>query len=352
MHEFLSEKDNCNNLLINPQNNFIVKNLHSFYMKNFALIGVGGYIAPRHLRAIKDTGNVLVAAYDKFDSVGLLDSYFPDTSFFTEQELFDRHCTKLKETDKQIDYISICTPNYLHDAHIRYGLRLGADVICEKPIVLNPWNIDALQKVEQREGKKINTILQLRLHKSIIDLKKKIEEAPKDKIFDVELTYITSRGNWYYSSWKGDVHKSGGIATNIGVHFYDMLQWVFGKPKQNIVHVASHDRVAGYLELERARVRYFLSINADLLPSNAVQGEKRTFRTINIDGSEFEFSEGFTELHTESYRNILSGKGFGIEETRNAIEIVYEIRKAQPIGLKGDYHPMAKAPLASHPFGW
>ena len=277
-------------------------------MKNFALIGVGGYIAPRHLRAIKDTGNVLVAAYDKFDSVGLLDSYFPDTSFFTEQELFDRHCTKLKETDKQIDYISICTPNYLHDAHIRYGLRLGADVICEKPIVLNPWNIDALQKVEQREGKKINTILQLRLHKSIIDLKKKIEEAPKDKIFDVELTYITSRGNWYYSSWKGDVHKSGGIATNIGVHFYDMLQWVCGKPKQNIVHVASHDRVAG--------------------------------------------SEGCTGLHTESYRNILSGKGFGIEETRNAIEIVYEIRKAQPIGLKGDYHPMAKAPLASHPFGW
>ena len=195
-------------------------------MKNFAIIGVGGYIAPRHLKAIKDTNNVLVAAYDKFDSVGLLDSYFPETSFFTEQELFDRHCTKLKDINRQIDYISICTPNYLHDAHIRYGLRLGADVICEKPIVLNPWNIDALQKVEQREGKKINTILQLRLHKSIIDLKKEIEAAPKDKIFDVELTYITSRGNWYYSSWKGDIHKSGGIATNIGVHFYDMLQWV------------------------------------------------------------------------------------------------------------------------------
>ena len=204
-------------------------------MKNFAIIGVGGYIAPRHLKAIKDTNNVLVAAYDRFDSVGLLDSYFPETSFFTEQELFDRHCTKLKDINRQIDYISICTPNYLHDAHIRYGLRLGADVICEKPIVLNPWNIDALQKVEQREGKKINTILQLRLHKSIIDLKKEIEASPKDKIFDVELTYITSRGNWYYSSWKGDIHKSGGIATNIGVHFYDMLQWVFGAPKQNIV---------------------------------------------------------------------------------------------------------------------
>ncbi len=321
-------------------------------MKNFAIIGVGGYIAPRHLKAIKDTGNKLVAAYDRFDSVGLLDSYFPETSFFTEQELFDRHCTKLKETDKQIDYISICTPNYLHDAHIRYGLRLGADVICEKPIVLNPWNIDALQKVEQREGKKISTILQLRLHQSIIDLKKKIDASPKDKIFDVELTYITSRGNWYYSSWKGDEHKSGGIATNIGVHFYDMLQWVFGTPQKNIVHVASHDRVAGYIELERARVRYFLSINADLLPANAVQGEKRTFRTINIDGNEFEFSEGFTELHTDSYRHILAGNGFGIEEARNAINIVYQIRQAQPIGLKGDYHPMAKFPLASHPFGW
>ncbi len=321
-------------------------------MKNFAIIGVGGYIAPRHLKAIKDTGNKLVAAYDRFDSVGLLDSYFPETSFFTEQELFDRHCTKLKETDKQIDYISICTPNYLHDAHIRYGLRLGADVICEKPIVLNPWNIDALQKVEQREGKKISTILQLRLHQSIIDLKKKIDASPKDKIFDVELTYITSRGNWYYSSWKGDEHKSGGIATNIGVHFYDMLQWVFGTPQKNIVHVASHDRVAGYIELERARVRYFLSINADLLPANAVQGEKRTFRTINIDGNEFEFSEGFTELHTDSYKHILAGNGFGIEEARNAINIVYQIRQAQPIGLKGDYHPMAKFPLASHPFGW
>jgi UDP-N-acetyl-2-amino-2-deoxyglucuronate dehydrogenase len=321
-------------------------------MKNFAIIGVGGYIAPRHLRAIKDTGNNLVAAYDKFDSVGLLDSYFPDTAFFTEQELFDRHCTKLKGTDKQIDYVAICTPNYLHDAHMRYGLRLGADVICEKPLVLNPWNVDALKKVEEIEGKRINTILQLRLHQSIIDLKKKIDESPKDKIFDVELTYITSRGNWYYSSWKGDNHKSGGIATNIGVHFYDMLQWVFGKATNSVVHVASHDRVAGFLELERARVRYFLSINAEHLPANAVQGEKRTFRTINIDGDEFEFSGGFTELHTESYRHILAGNGFGIDDARNAIDIVYDIRQAQPIGLKGDYHPLAKLPLSSHPFGW
>jgi len=321
-------------------------------MENFAIIGVGGYIAPRHLKAIKDTNNNLVAAYDRFDAVGLLDSYFPLTAFFTEQELFDRHCTKLKGTDKQIDYISICTPNYLHDAHIRYGLRLGANVICEKPLVLNPWNIDALQKVEQIEGKKINTILQLRLHQAIIDLRKKVEQSPKDKIFNVDLTYITSRGNWYYSSWKGDEHRSGGIATNIGVHFYDMLQWVFGTAKNNIVHIASHDRVAGFLELERARVRYFLSINAEHLPANAVQGEKRTYRVINIDGEEFEFSGGFTELHTESYRQILAGNGFGIEDSRNAINIVYEIRRAKPVGLKGDYHPLAKLPLSAHPFGW
>jgi len=321
-------------------------------MKNFAIIGVGGYIAPRHLKAVKDTGNNLIAAYDRFDSVGLLDSYFPDTAFFTEQELFDRHCTKIKETDKQIDYVSICTPNYLHDAHIRYGLRLGADVICEKPLVLNPWNIDALQNVEKQEGKKINTILQLRLHQAIIDLKKRIEESPKEKIFDVDLTYITSRGNWYYSSWKGIEHKSGGVATNIGVHFYDMLQWVFGKVQKNIVHIASHDRVAGFLELERARVRYFLSINAEHLPANAVQGEKRTFRTINIDGEEFEFSEGFNELHTESYKQILAGNGFGIEESRNSINIVYDIRRTKPVGLKGDYHPLAKLPLSAHPFGW
>ena len=321
-------------------------------MKNFALIGAAGYIAPRHLRAIKDTGNRLVAAYDKFDSVGIMDSFFPEASFFVEHELFDRHCTKLKGTDKQVDYVSICTPNYLHDAHMRYGLRLGTDVICEKPLVLNPWKVDALEEVEKETGHHIYTILQLRLHQSIIDLKKKIENGPKDKIYDVDLTYITSRGNWYYTSWKGDVHKSGGIATNIGVHFYDMLSWVFGPVKKNIVHVYTHDRAAGYLELERARVRYFLSINSDNLPENAVQGEKLTYRTINIDGEEFEFSKGFTELHTESYKDILAGKGFGIEDARNAINIVYDIRHAEPIGLKGDYHPLAKLPLAKHPFGW
>ena len=321
-------------------------------MKNFAIIGVGGYIAPRHLKAIKDTGNVLVSAYDKNDSVGIMDSYFPKAAFFTEQELFDRHNTKLIDQGQRIDYVSICTPNYLHDAHTRYGLRLGADVICEKPLVLNPWNIDALEKVEERQGHKAYTILQLRLHDKIVALKKKVEEGPKDKVYDVDLTYITSRGNWYYASWKGDINKSGGIATNIGVHFYDMLSWIFGDVKKNIVHVASHDRVAGYLELEKARVRYFLSINAECLPENAVQGEKRTYRTLNIDGEEFEFSAGFTELHTKSYQKILSGEGFRISESRPCIEIVSEIRHAEPIGLKGDYHPLAKMPLVKHPFGW
>ena len=321
-------------------------------MKTFAIIGVGGYIAPRHLKAIKDTGNILVSAYDKNDSVGIMDSYFPNAAFFTEQELFDRHNTKLRDQGEKIDYVSICTPNYLHDAHTRYGLRLGADVICEKPLVLNPWNIDALQKVEERQGHKAYTILQLRLHDKIKALKKKVEEGPKDKIYDIDLTYITSRGNWYYASWKGNINKSGGVATNIGVHFYDMLCWIFGEVKQNIVHVSTHDRVAGYLELEKARVRYFLSINGETLPPNAVAGEKRTFRTLHIDNEEFEFSQGFTELHTKSYEEILAGRGFGIEDARPCIEIVHEIRNAKPIGLVGDYHPMARLECKPHPFGW
>ena len=321
-------------------------------MQNFALIGAAGYIAPRHIKAIADTGNNLMVAYDKFDSVGRLDASFPDCSFFTENEQFDRFCSKQMRTDNPLSWVSICTPNYTHDAFIRYGLRLGCNVICEKPLVLNPYNIDNLVELEQETGCQAYTILQLRLHDKIAALREKVKNGPKDKIYDVDLTYITSRGKWYYSSWKGDVHKAGGIATNIGVHFYDMLQWVFGKVTRNVVHVSSHDRVAGYLELEKARVRYFLSINADNLPENAVQGEKRTFRLINIDGEAFEFSEGFTELHTESYRDILSGGGFGIEDARMAINTVYEIRNAEPIGLKGDYHPLAKLPLAKHPFGW
>ena len=321
-------------------------------MKNFALIGAAGYIAPRHIKAIADTGNNLLVAYDKFDSVGRLDSSFPDCSFYTENEQFDRFCSKQMLTKKPLDFTSICTPNYTHDAFIRYGLRLGTDVICEKPLVLNPWNIDNLVELENETDHKAYTILQLRLHDAIVELKKKVDEGPQDKIHDVDLTYITSRGKWYYASWKGDIRKSGGVATNIGVHFYDMLQWVFGPVKRNIVHVMSFDRVAGFLELEKARVRYFLSINAECLPSNAVHGEKRTYRTLNIDGDEFEFSVGFTELHTKSYEKIMAGEGFRISEARPSIEIVTDIRNANPIGLKGEYHPMARLPLAAHPFGW
>lgn len=321
-------------------------------MANFALIGAAGYIAPRHIKAIADTGNNLLAAYDRFDSVGRLDSSFPECSFFTEQEQFDRYCSKQQQSATPLQWLSICTPNYTHDAFIRYGLRLGCDVICEKPLVLNPYNIDNLMQVEQETGHRAYTILQLRLHDRIAALKKKVDEGPKDKVYDVDLTYITSRGKWYYASWKGDVHKSGGVATNIGVHFYDMLQWIFGPVQKNIVHVMNHDRVAGYLELRQARVRYFLSINSACLPANAVQGEKKTYRTLNIDGDEFEFSQGFTELHTRSYEEILAGRGFRISEARNCIQIVSDIRHSTPVGLVGDYHPLAKLPLAPHPFGW
>ncbi|MCQ2275406.1 MAG: Gfo/Idh/MocA family oxidoreductase [Bacteroidales bacterium] len=321
-------------------------------MKNFAIIGVGGYVAPRHLRAIKDTDNNLLAAYDACDSVGILDSYFPETFFFTEQELFDRHCSKIKNAGGHIDYVSVCTPNYLHDSHTRYALRLGADVICEKPLVLNPWNIDGLQKVEQETGHKVNNILQLRLHPSIIALKEKIDNGPKDKIYDVDLTYITARGHWYYASWKGDDRKSGGIATNIGIHFYDMLTYIFGEVEKNVVHIATHDRVAGFLQLKKANVRYFLSINANTLPKEIAAQGLRTYRSITIENEAFEFSGGFTELHTESYRQILKGNGFGLNEVRSCIQTVYDIRQAKPIGLVGDYHPLAALPTEPHPFGW
>jgi len=320
-------------------------------MKNFALIGASGYIAPRHLKAIKDTNNNLVAAYDRFDSVGIMDSYFPDADFFVEFERFDRHLEKLnQEKNVKLDYVSICTPNYLHDSHIRMALRRGADAICEKPLVLNPWNIDALSNVEKETGQKVYNILQLRVHKSIIELKKKIDAAPKDKIFDVDLTYLTSRGNWYYTSWKGDKSKSGGIATNIGVHFYDMLSWIFGDVKENIVHVHEHDRASGYLELERARVRWFLSINEDVLPDDIKAKGQRTYRSITIEGEELEFSGGFTDLHNRVYEGILDGNGYGLEDARQAIEIVHNIRHAEPKGLVGDYHPFAKKAFAKHPF--
>ena len=295
--------------------------------KNFVLIGAGGYIAPRHMKAIKDTGNNLLAAIDKHDSVGILDSYFPNADFFTEFERFDRHCEKLKREGIRIDYVSICSPNYLHDAHIRFGLRIGADVICEKPIVLNPWNIDALLDIEKETGKKVYSILQLRLHPAIISLREKIKSGPADKIYDVTLNYFTSRGNWYHNSWKGDLEKSGGIATNIGVHFFDMLQWVFGSVSNNIVTEHTKGTAAGKLSLKNANVDWYLSINYDNMPDIPKLEGKRTYRTLKIDGNEFEFSEGFTELHTESYQQILAGNGFPLIAAKDSIEIVHKIRQ-------------------------
>lgn len=319
-------------------------------MKNFALIGAAGYIAPRHMKAIKDTENGLLAAYDKFDSVGVMDGYFPDADFFTEFERFDRHVEKLKRTDNKIDYVSICSPNYLHDSHIRFGLRVGANVICEKPLVLNPWNIEALKEVENEHGTRVFNILQLRLHPSIVALKKRIAEGPQDKVYDIDLAYITSRGHWYYTSWKGDVTKSGGIATNIGVHFFDMLTWVFGPVKKNVVHIHTHDRAAGYFDLEKARVRWFLSINSDTLPDHVKARGGKTYRSLTMEGEEIEFSDGFTELHTHSYQHILNGHGLGLEEAMPSIQVVHDIRHMEAIGLKGDYHPLAAGKLAKHPF--
>jgi UDP-N-acetyl-2-amino-2-deoxyglucuronate dehydrogenase len=310
--------------------------------KHFALIGAAGYIAVRHLKAIKDTGNILVAALDKSDSVGILDSYFPSADFFIEYERFDRHIDKLRRQGTKIDYVSICSPNYLHDSHMRFALRSNADAICEKPLVLNPWNIDALKIIEQETGKRVYTILQLRLHPAILALKKKIEDGPKDKIYDIDLTYITSRGHWYMTSWKSDIQKSGGIATNIGVHFFDMISWIFGQPKENIVHLSHPDKAAGYLLLERARVRWFLSIDSNDIPKEISQKGSRTFRSIKIDNNELEFSEGFAELHTQSYTGILAGCGFGLDDSMPSIEMVYNIRNAQPVGLKGEFHPILK----------
>ena len=308
-------------------------------MKNFALIGAAGYIAPRHMMAIKDTNNNLLAAFDKGDSVGVIDSYFPNADFFVEFERFDRHIEKLKyESNTLLDYVSICSPNYLHDAHIRFALRSGADAICEKPLVLNPWNVDKLMRVEENTGKKIYNILQLRVHPSIIALKEKVKNSKKDTKFEVDLTYLTSRGNWYHTSWKGDHSKSGGIATNIGVHFYDMLSWIFGDVQENIVHVHEEDHAAGYLEFENARVRWFLSINAEYLPNDVKEKGQTTFRSISIDGDELEFSGGFKDLHTMVYQDILNGKGYGLTAAKTAIQIVHDIRNAKPVGLKGEYH--------------
>jgi UDP-N-acetyl-2-amino-2-deoxyglucuronate dehydrogenase len=298
-------------------------------MKNFVLIGAGGYIAPRHMKAIKETGNNLVAALDKHDSVGVLDGYFPNCDFFIEFERLDRHCEKLRRSGTKIDYVVVCSPNYLHDAHIRFGLRIGADVICEKPIVLNPWNIEALMEIEKETGKRVYSILQLRLHEAIKALKTKIEASKNDEKFDVQLKYITSRGHWYHTSWKGDVNKSGGIATNIGVHFFDMLIWIFGDVVENKVTEHNSNTASGVLHLQKASVNWMLSIDANTLPEEVSKSGKRTFRTLTINGEAFEFSDGFTELHTQSYIDILQGRGFSLLETMKAIEVVHHIRNAQ-----------------------
>jgi len=310
--------------------------------KNFGLIGVAGYIAGRHLKAIKETGNILLATLDPFDSVGLLDSYFPQSDFFVEFERFDRHFDKLKRSGTRIDYVSICSPNYLHDSHIRFALRQGADAICEKPIVLNPWNVDALQVIENETGHKINTVLQLRLHPKIAELREKILNGPKDKVYDVDLTYITSRGNWYNISWKGDIQKSGGVATNIGIHFFDMLGWIFGEVKNNVVNISEFNKAGGYLELKNARVRWFLSLDYKDIPAEAKEKGQRTFRSVTVEGEEVEFSEGFTDLHTATYREIIEGRGFGLDQVRQSVITAYTIRNARPIGLQGNYHPILK----------
>jgi len=312
--------------------------------KKFALIGAAGYIAPRHMKAIKDTGNDLIAAMDKNDSVGIIDSHFPEADFFTEFERFDRHIDKLRRANNggAVDYISICSPNYLHDSHMRFALRAGADAICEKPLVLNPWNIDGLIDIEKDTGRKVNTILQLRVHPSIIALRDKVRAEKRDTKHEVDLTYITSRGHWYLQSWKGDAKKSGGIATNIGVHFYDMLHFIFGELQDNVVHYSDDTMAAGYLEYEKARVRWFLSVDYKYVPESAKAQGQRTFRSITVDGEEIEFSGGFTDLHTRSYEEILAGRGFGLEENRVAIETVSHIRNATPAGLTGDYHPFLK----------
>jgi len=314
--------------------------------KNFAIIGCGGFVAPRHLQAIKETGNVLVAALDKSDSVGILDKYFSEADFFTEFERFDRHAEKLKRMgeDKRIHFVSICSPNYLHDAHIRFAFRIGADAICEKPLVINPWNLDALEKLEKETGKRVYNLLQLRYHPSILKLKKKLEREEKKEKYDIELTYITPRGKWYDTSWKGDVTKSGGIIMNLGIHFFDMLIWLFGDVIHSEVHFSDNRRMGGYLELEKARVKWFLSTKKEDLPNkNPATDKFGPYRLILIDGEELEFSDGFTDLHTESYKQILKGNGCGIKDARPAIELSYRLRNSTPlITDEGRVHNLLK----------
>lgn len=310
--------------------------------RNFALTGAAGYVAPRHLQAIHDTGQRLVAALDPSDSVGILDRYFPDARFFVDFERFDRHAEKLRRLgpEQRIHVVSICSPNYLHDAHIRFALRIRADALCEKPLVLNPWNLDALEELEAEYGQRVHTILQLRLHPAIVALRERVAAEPAGRVHDLELTYVTARGPWYFVSWKGDESRSGGVGTNIGIHFFDMLAWVFGPVRDQRVHVARPHKMAGFLELERARVRWFLSLDRADLPAAAVG--KTTYRALTMDGEPLEFSEGFADLHTACYREMLAGRGFGIADARPSIELAHRIRTAPPVGLTGEHHPLAK----------
>lgn len=313
-------------------------------MQNFAIIGVGGYVAPRHLKAIKETGNRLMAALDKHDSVGVLDGYFDDVSFFTEFERFDRHAEKLRRLDKprRIDCVSICSPNYLHDAHIRFAFRIGADAICEKPLVINPWNLDRLADLEAETGKRVFNVLQLRKHPAMVELKERFGREASSRKHEVDLTYVTTRGKWYFVSWKGRVEKSGGIATNIGIHFFDLLLWIFGGLRRQEVHYSDERRMAGFLELERARVRWFLSVDGNDVPETIRARDQRMYRSITVDGQEIEFSQGFADLHTEIYRDVLSGKGLGIEDARPSISLVHEIRMADVTGVNENAHPYLK----------
>lgn len=311
-------------------------------MKNFALIGSAGFIAERHMRAVKETGNRILAATDRFDVMGRMDSFFPDAEFFLDEEQFLQYLRRQQQTDDKIDYISICSPNYLHAGHIETALVNGADAICEKPLVIYPEEIERLERLEQQTGHRVFNVLQLRLHAAIVALRERILNGDPTKIYDIDLTYITSRGKWYHQSWKGDRTKSGGVATNIGIHFFDMLSWIFGKVKSSTVHAYEADKAAGFIELERARVRWYLSLDATDIPDQALAKGMRTYRSITVEGEEIEFSEGFTNLHTDTYRHILEGKGFGLEEAKPCILLTHELRNAIPVGKQGDYHPFLK----------
>ena len=314
-------------------------------MKNFAIIGASGYIAPRHMQAIKQTNNNLLAAYDTYDGIGIIDSFFPEAKFFIELGRFDRYVDKLRNDNKnKIDFISVCSPNYMHDSHIRFSLNSGCDSICEKPLVLNPWNLERLMEIERSSKQKIYSILQLRLHPSIIQLKKFVgnELMTNNKKFEIDLTYITSRGNWYFTSWKGNEEKSGGICTNIGIHFFDMLNWVFGEFQESSLHYKSADTMAGYLEFKNARVRWYLSVNKNNLPESVIMKNKTTYRSISVNNREIEFSDGFTDLHTESYINILNNQGFGLEDALPSIEIVSKLRSMNVSLNPTDKHPFIK----------